>query len=80
MQDLSNLNVQQEKPQHAVDTGEEPNPSDDPLGPGHCAHRLSLHWMADSYVPARGEEIKDSNTTVAVNILTANNLFFMQCF
>lgn len=48
---FSYLNVHQEEPQHAVDTGEDPNPSNDPLGSGHRAHCLSFHWMADSYVP-----------------------------
>lgn len=63
---FSNLNVHQEKPQHAVDTGEDPDPSNYPLGPGYCAHCLSLHWMADSYVPAGKEEVR---LTVGVDIL-----------
>lgn len=53
---FSNLNVHQEKPQHAVDTGEDPNPGNDPLRPGNCTNSLSFHWMADSYVPAHGEK------------------------
>lgn len=48
----SDLNIDQEEPEHAVNTGEDPNTGDDPLGPGHRAHRLSPHWMADSNVPA----------------------------
>lgn len=59
---FSYLNVHQEEPQHAVDTGEDPNPSNDPLGSGHRAHCLSFHWMADSYVPGKEEETQDSNT------------------
>lgn len=55
------LNVHQEKPEHAVDTGEDPNPSNDPFGSRHCAHSLSLHWMADGYVPAGEEEMEGSN-------------------
>lgn len=51
----SNLNVNQEKPQHAVDAGEDPNAADDPLGPRHRAHRLRPHWMADGDVPADGD-------------------------
>ena len=50
-----NLNVDQEEPQHAVDAGKDPNPGNDPLGPGDCAHRLGPHWMTDSDVPAHWE-------------------------
>lgn len=60
---FSNLNVHQEKPQHAVDTGEDPDPSNYPLGPGYCAHCLSLHWVADSYVPAGKEEDRTGGQT-----------------
>ena len=52
----SYLNVHQEEPLHAVDTGEDPNPSNDPLGAWHCAHGVSFHGMADSDVPAHDEE------------------------
>lgn len=60
MQFLSNLDVHQEEPQHTVDAGEDPNPGDDPFGPGHRAHHLSLHGMADSDVPAGEEETQTS--------------------
>lgn len=49
------LNVNQEQPQHAVNAGEDPNPSNDTLGPGYRAHSLSLQWMADGDVPAQTE-------------------------
>ena len=55
MEKLTNLNVDQEEPQHAVDAGEDPNTRNDPLGPGDCAHRLGPHWMTDSDVPAHWE-------------------------
>lgn len=29
-----------------------------PFGPGQCAHCLSFHWMAYSYVPAFDEEME----------------------
>lgn len=53
MQVFSDLDVHQEEPQHAVDAGEDPDPGDDPFGPRHGAHGLSLDGMADSDVPER---------------------------
>ena len=59
----------QEEPEHAVDTGEDPNPGDDALGPGHRAHGLSLHRMTDSDVPAgEEEEVLKQGHSCSVNI------------
>ncbi len=77
------------EPGGTVDDGKDPNSEDDPFGPVHGAHGLSLHGMADRNVPLdrkgregeRGgvdsevlEKTKDRTPPLAPNPLVPNDI------
>lgn len=55
------LDVHQEEPDHAVDTGENPHPGNDAFGSGYRADRMSPHWVTYGDVSVKQRD--NSNIT-----------------